>query len=166
MRGQLSYEHLRLGEIDHGAEHMETVFGMAKEFGMQPTVLMHRLRVMVELRRAEVANCIARHNAECCLFPLSGGGVHADAAPAKRARESLLAILRDEPGAYDAQWLLNLTSMAVGDYPGAVPEKFRIPPGVFETKGGVGRFVDIAPKLGLDALNLCGGVVAEDFGAI
>ena len=161
--GQLSFENLRLGKVDTGARHMETVFAMAKERQLPPTPLMHRLRVMVELRRAEVENCITRHNKDCCLFPLAAGGVHRDKAPARRARESLLAILAEKPDDLHAQWLLNLVTMAIGDHPEGVPEAFRLPPNSLTSGHELGRFLDVAPDLKVDAFNLCGGAVAEDF---
>jgi hypothetical protein len=55
LRGQLSFEHLRLGEIEKGAQHMEKVFAMARERKLTPTPLMHRLRIMVERPRTLLA---------------------------------------------------------------------------------------------------------------
>ena len=162
LHGQLSFEYLRLGEMEQAGAHLDQMLELGKAFG-KPTLKAHELQMMVELRRAEIANCIERHHRECCLFPLSGGGVHSQQGPARRARRSLLAILEQKPQHLGSQWLLNLTSMAIGDFPHGVPEPYRLPPGSLESEAEIGRFVDVAPELGLDAFNLCGGAIVEDF---
>ena len=53
--------------------------------------------------------------------------------------------------------------MTVGSYPQGVPEKWRIDPTVFASEGDIGRFVDVASALGVDALGLSGGSIVEDF---
>ena len=160
---QLSFEHLRLGDLGEATAHMEEAFSKVRELGGEPAPIMQKLRVIVELRRAEVSNCIQRHHRECCIFPLAGGGVHADKTAATKVREALLQILQDDPGQLEAQWLLNITSMALATYPDGVPKRFRLPPHALKSEFGIGRFVDVAPQLGLDAFNLCGGALAEDF---
>ncbi len=49
------------------------------------------------------------------------------------------------------------------DYPEVVPERFRFRRPLLEAEYGIGRFVDIAPQLGINTFNLCGGVIVEDF---
>jgi len=120
-------------------------------------------RAVVHLRMAEIANCIDRHNAECCLFPLAGGGIHTEREPGRRAKEDLLASLALRPDRPGTWWLLNLCCMALGEYPAGVPERFRVPDDPFASGHDVGRFPDVAGPLGVDAFNRCGGVVAEDF---
>jgi hypothetical protein len=53
--------------------------------------------------------------------------------------------------------------MTLGEYPQAVPEKFRIPIATFEGKGNEGKFKDRAIDLGLDIDGLAGGSIIEDF---
>jgi hypothetical protein len=122
-----------------------------------------RLRGLAHLRRAEVENCVARHNADCCIFPLAGGGLHQDRDPAELGRQAYTEFLRHHPQDLGARWILNLLCMALGSYPDGVPEAHRIPPEAFTAEAEVGRFRDIAPALGVDALNLCGGVAIGDF---
>ena len=62
-----------------------------------------------------------------------------------------------------ARWLLNLAHMTLGSYPDQVPEAHRIPPGTFESAEPTPRFENVAPALGLDTFDLCGGAVADDF---
>jgi hypothetical protein len=44
-----------------------------------------------------------------------------------------------------------------------VPAKYLIPPESFASAEDVGRFVDVAPALGLDTIGSAGGVVVDDF---
>jgi hypothetical protein len=53
--------------------------------------------------------------------------------------------------------------MAIGDYPQAVPETYRIPPTAFRSEFDIKRFEDVAPELGVDTQNLCGGAIVDDF---
>jgi hypothetical protein len=124
---------------------------------------MHLLRAMSYLRQAEIDNCVRRHNRECCIFPLQGGGLHSVADPTRRARDAFLDYLRDRPDDLGVRWLVNVCSMALGDHPNDLPERFRIQPEVFASEYDIGRFPDAAPGLGLDTFNLAGGVIVEDF---
>ena len=51
----------------------------------------------------------------------------------------------------------------MGGYPDEVPESYRLPPRTFQSAGTMPRFTNIAPALGLDTFDMCGGAVADDF---
>ena len=121
------------------------------------------IRGLVLLRLAEVQNCIERHNAECCIFPLSGEGVHAVREPAVAASSVYGSLLKRDPDHLRFRWLLNVLGMALGVWPEKVPPRLLIPPSAFSSPVDVGRFVDVAPRLGLDTMSACGGVIVEDF---
>ncbi len=53
--------------------------------------------------------------------------------------------------------------MTLGQYPQRVPQAYLIPPAAFESSHKVGRFVDVAPQVGLDTDNSAGGTIVEDF---
>ncbi len=159
---RLAWVYLSEGQVDQAVACIEEVFAVIRARGLQPTAADWRVRGLVYLRQAEVENCIARHNASCCIFPLEGAGVHALKEPARRARDSYLAALQLEPGDLRLRWLLNLTAMAAGD-PEGVPEAQRIDLSIFDSQADIGRFPDIAPALGVDTVNRCGGAIVEDF---
>lgn len=163
LHGQLAFEFLRLGYLERSRAHLEAVFSLAQTYQLPPSELMLRLRVLVDLRSAEMANCIGQPHRECCLFPLNGGGRHTVAEPALRAQEGLTEIIKMNPTSLDAWWLLNLMAMATGDYPDKVPPSIQVPPPALQSAQGFPRFHDIARDLGIDDFNLCGGVVTEDF---
>jgi hypothetical protein len=53
--------------------------------------------------------------------------------------------------------------MTLGEYPERVPSQQLIPLKSFQSEFDVGRFVDIAPKLGINRLNMAGGAIMDDF---
>ncbi len=160
---ELSAHLLRVGESQAATEQMDEAFDLVRSMGRKPSAGMQKARAMVYLRHAEVTNCVNRHHGECCIFPLQGRGIHEDRTAAKEAQKSLLAALEEEPNNLLVQWLLNIASMATSEFPESVPEQFRVPERSLTPRGNVKRFVDVAPRLGVDTYNLCGGVVVEDF---
>ena len=63
------------------------------------------------------------------------------------------------------RWLLNVAYMTLGEYPDKVPAKYLIPLEPFRSKIDVGRFRNVAARVGLDALgeNYAGGCIVDDF---
>jgi hypothetical protein len=164
LKANLGQELLRTGEIDEAIEHIEAAVRFARaEPRLKPSIPdMLRVRGAIYFRQAEVQNCIERHNPECCLLPLRGGGVHTERTPAERARDSFTESLSLKPDDLRTRWLLNLAHMALGDYPDGVPEAHRIPPSAFDSDYDIGRFPDVAAAAGVATLNLAGGAVVED----
>jgi len=161
---KLGKEILKTGALEPALARLEQALALARESGARPLqALAHDALALAYLRQAEQENCLARHNADCCLFPLEGGALHAEKEPARRAREHYLALLELTPDDPDARWLLNLTAMALGEYPEGVPERWRFPPQAFASEAEFPRFRDVAPALGVDVLRMAGGVAAEDF---
>ena len=124
---------------------------------------MLRKQAICYLRLGEQENCIANHHQHSCLFPIEGAGVHQLTRGAKGAIETLTELLVVEPDSREAQWLLNIAYMALGDYPDGIPESYRIDPAVFESDYPLARFSEVASNLGVDALGLSGGSIMEDF---
>ena len=145
------------------------------------------------LRLAETRNCALHPHAEACILPLRGRGIHSDQTPSRQAIAAFTAVLRSTENAASggvpsatgarnwsagapspvgndgtrqylaALWLLNVAYMTVGGYPDEVPEPYRLPPETFRSAGTMPRFANIAPALGLDTFDMCGGAIADDF---
>ncbi|MCC7019343.1 MAG: CRTAC1 family protein [Ardenticatenales bacterium] len=115
------------------------------------------------LRWGEVRNCAVNHNADSCLLPIQGGGVHQDTEGVDHAIPEFEVLLRVDPDDLTSLWLLNVAHMARGTWPDGVAEKFRLDPSLFASSADIGRFMDIAPGLGVDASGLAGGVIMDDF---
>lgn len=96
-------------------------------------------------------------------MPLRDGGVHRIPEPARAARRVLGATLEEFPDDLAARWLLNFSAMALGDYPGGVPERWRIPESVFASDVPFPRFREIGAAIGLAVSQLSGASVVDDF---
>lgn len=163
----LSVELLRLGETEEAvrrAEELEAL--LAGELaGKAPEAFVEqaaRERAVAYLRLGEQQNCVAHHNADSCLAPITGDGVHTDQRGSRAAIAEYRAILARRPDDLAARWLLNLALMTVGEWPEGAPEALRMPPASFASDYPLPRFRDIAPDLGLAVSSLAGGVVADD----
>jgi hypothetical protein len=115
------------------------------------------------LRLGERQNCVANHNAESCILPLSVAARHADRRGSERAIAELEPVLRAGRGDLVALWLFNVAHMTLGSWPQAVPEEWRIPASAFDSEADVGRFRDVAADVGLDTVGRAGGSVMDDF---
>ena len=163
LRTMLGHHLMRLGEIDPAVEEFEAVFALADRHRLKLPARLLAMRALAYLRQAEVTNCIELHNRECCIFPLQGGGIHTVTGPALKAKLQYLEFLKIKPDDLEGRWLLNIAAMALGEYPEGIPERYRIPPSSFDSEVDIGRFVNIAPLLGVDTFNLCGGGIAQEF---
>ena len=115
------------------------------------------------LREGERLNCQTNHNADSCLLPIRGGGIHRWQTPSRTAASILTDLLKESPDNLSARWLLNIAAMTVGEYPDKVPARWLIPPSAFASEIEFPRFRDIAPGLGLALNELSGGSIVDDF---
>ncbi|HUQ71718.1 MAG TPA: CRTAC1 family protein [Planctomycetaceae bacterium] len=120
------------------------------------------MKALCYLRLGEQENCLANHNADSCLMPIRGGGVHQLTRGSEGAVRELTALLEVDPSPHVA-WLLNIAYMTLGKYPDGVPGQWLIPPAVFESEYDIKRFHDVAGFAGVDVDELSGGVVMDDF---
>lgn len=115
------------------------------------------------LRVAETENCIHCQTGESCILPIGPGGIHRQQEGARQSIKLLTKLLTLDPENYSARWLINVAVMTVGEYPEMVPEPWRIPPSVFQSTSSFPKFDNIAADLGLNTVDLSGGVIIEDF---
>jgi tetratricopeptide (TPR) repeat protein len=160
----LGKEYLKGCDVPRAVAAFESALELAgPEAPAELRSLLHRQLGLVHLRLAVLQNCIAMHNPEACIFPLEGLAVHQVRTPAEKAREHYLAVLAQAPGDLEALWLLNILAMALGEWPAGVPEAWRLPEQAFAAQAEFRRFHDVAPSVGVDILNMAGGVAVEDF---
>jgi hypothetical protein len=128
--------------------------------------LIFRLAVAY-MRLGETENCVRHHGVDSCILPLRGDGIYLQQERSKQAIEVLTLVLRvareGTPRFLEARWLLNLAYMTIGAYPDQVPQAYLIPPKAFESDEDFPHFTNVAPKVGLDAFNLAGGAIVDDF---
>jgi len=119
---------------------------------------------IVALRRGEVENCVACCNEESCIFPLAAGAVHGRPSGSREAMRRFTAYLEKRPEDIGVRWLLNVAAMTLGDYPHKVPPEYLIPLEPFQSRIDVGRFPNVAARVGLDpGGNMAGGSILDDF---
>ena len=126
-------------------------------------VMLLTAKAVCYLRMAEQENCLDNHNAESCLFPIAGGGVHRLQQGSRGAIGVLSELLESYPGDRRARWLLNIAYMTLGEYPDKVPPQWLMDPKLFASEYDIKHFPDVAGALGLDRDDLAGGVVMDDF---
>ena len=164
---QLGREELRLGNFEAAIEALTVARTQLDQLKGKLTEKDARATFndvgMAWLRLGETQNCVARHTSQSCILPIGKEGVHTDAVAARESIAAFKETLRYFPDDPTARWLLNLASMAVGDWPDKVPERWRIRPETFASDEDFPRFVDIAPQLGLNTFDLSGGSVVDDF---
>jgi len=167
LKGRLGEALLNDGQSEAGLRQFEEYEQLAREnhVALSPEIEEKLLfmKAVCNLRIGEQENCLANHNAESCLFPIQGGGVHVLPRGSRAAIAQLTQLLERNPGRFDAGWLLNIAYMTLGEYPGQVPAQWRIDPAVFASGYDIGKFPDVAGQLGLDVDDLSGGVVMDDF---
>jgi tetratricopeptide (TPR) repeat protein len=118
---------------------------------------------IAHMRRGEVDNCVTNRSADRCIFPLTVGARHSLRSGSERAIEYFERYLEREPSSLEVRWLLNVAYQTLGQYPDKVPRAYLIPPAALESKENIGRFVDVAPSLGLDTMGSAGGSIVDDF---
>lgn len=123
-----------------------------------------RLRkAMAYLRLGEQENCLATRKVEACTLPISPAGQHVLPRGSRAAISLFTSHLAEYPQDLGARWLLNLAHMTLGEYPAKVDPRYLIPPSCFASEYELPPFPDISHRLGLDANDLAGGTIVDDF---
>ena len=168
-RSEIARYLLYAGRSEEAAAALEGILGeTTADPSISPTFVsaVRQLLALSHLRVAMQGNCVSGPAAARCSVPVNRDAVHPDEGAARRAIEEYARVLGDSPDestALAAQWLLNLAYMMVGEYPFHVPERWLIPPEAFRAEHDVGRFPDVAGRLGLDDAGRKGGSVMDDF---
>lgn len=166
LRTILGREELRMGRNESAIEQLTGAYAIVAERSDIPPDFVRHVRfslAIAYMRWGETQNCVAMRRDESCIFPVRGTGVHQNKENSQNAIRYFLEILDDDPEDLPSRWLLNIAYMTTGGYPDEVPPEHRIDESLFDSEEPFPRFVDAAPRLGLDTFNLAGGAIAEDF---
>ena len=154
------------GSSEEAVHALDELERMLAQNGLAPkqedVAKIKLMRAIAWLRVGEQENCLDNHNADSCLLPIQGGGVHKLRRGSLNAIKVLNEVLETDPSPY-AIWLYNIAYMTLGEYPEHTPEQWRVPPEVFKSDYDIKRFPDVAGQLGLDMDDYAGGVVMDDF---
>ncbi len=155
-------ELLKAGQNEAAIVQFKELIQMTGEVLNEQTKILHELLALSYMRLGEQENCVNTHNPESCILPLRGGGVYTMRAGPENAIKVYLRILEAFPDDYQSLWLLNLAYMALGQWPEAVPARFKLPERIFAQSRQL-AFRDVAIPLGLDVRGISGSVCLEDF---
>lgn len=159
----LTYE----GKLEEAVKAIEKSISIGEENKMPLEVRANLQAILgvLALRRGELENCIRCVGPSSCILPFAETAVHQDKSGSQEAVRIFTEYLKIAPGDLRVQWLLNLASMTVGEFPEQVPQQYRIPLETFSSSVDVGRFFNIATLVGLTdrGPNQAGGSVFDDF---
>lgn len=150
---------LELGEEERAIKLLEPLVKARYKNDTQ----IQKTLALAYLRLGERSNCVTLHASESCILPISGLGMHREAAGSRKAITAYESLLQVDPSDLESRWLLNLAYMTLGEYPERVPEKFLIPNMGGDTTYSIKPFEDIAGDLRLEVGNMAGGNVTDDF---
>ena len=153
------------GEMDPAIAQFEAALRTASAGAPQLLPEVEEMLGVAYLHRAGAVNGLYnRHPGELCLFPIRPEFSYPKGADSQKAIQHFLASLKLRPGDIETRWLLNLAYMTLGKYPAGVPKEHLFAPSLFASAEDIGRFTDVAPRTGLDAiLSEVGGLIVDDF---
>jgi tetratricopeptide (TPR) repeat protein len=159
----LAQLHAYDGRMDRALVEYQHAYETARAGVPAALLRMEEALGVAHLHKAGMDNDAHRAPGDLCLFPLRPGQSYAKTGDAKRAIDRFQRFLKQRPDDLEVRWLLNLSYMAIGRYPGAVPPAYLFPPASFSSPEDVGRFRDVAPHAGLDVVATAGGLIVDDF---
>ncbi len=158
---------LQAGDSAAAVQEIETLRRRQKENGilLQPAFdrRITELHALACLRTGEQQNCLTNHNAQSCVYPIRGGGLHLNRTGAECAVEQWSRLLQDGKASLIDKWLLNIAWSTLGGPPPDTPKDWIIPDSILKSDADIGHFHDIASEVGLHITSRSGGSIAEDF---
>ena len=163
---QYSNESLNAGNTDEAIAVLTQIMTAMKLTGDNLTVeyksFFDQLAIAY-MRKGELENCAANHNAQSCIIPIHGNGIHKLTSGSEHAIEIYKMILSKFPDDLQSRYLLNIAYMTLGKYPAEVPKKWLIESDVFkQTVAGNIILKDVGGRKGVDMNGISGGCVVED----
>jgi hypothetical protein len=163
----IAFLYMHEGKFSEAIGWLERALGMCQTSEFSPDIAagVHVLLGITALRGGEIENCLECMGPSSCIFPIEHAAIHHQQAGSRRAVEEFKRYLEWAPGDLRARWLLSVAYMTLGEYPEKVPRAYLIPLDKFRSKLDVGRFENVAPRVGLGVRgpNLAGGSIFDDF---
>ena len=163
-RNELAEQLLVAGDSAAAVEEIAKLrrFASARGAVLNPAFdsqIRHTL-AMAYLRMGEQANCLGDHNAQSCIYPIRGRGVHTNREGAEGAVREWTEILEKDPNDLSAKWMLNIAYQTIGR---TAPAKWLISSAFLQSEYDIGTFTGVAAGAGVAVTRRSGGAVAEDF---
>lgn len=152
------------GEMQQSIAEWKIAYELARKVDLGSLPNLEESIGTAYLHLSEMENNVYLGSTELDIFPpLHPHTGFQKQESSKKAIEYFQAYLEQRPDDLEVRWLLNLAYMTLGEYPARVPPAFIIPEQGFQSRENVGRFVDMAPAAGLNAVRSAGGVIVDDF---
>jgi tetratricopeptide (TPR) repeat protein len=152
------------GEMDSAIAQIEAALRTASAGAPKLLPEVEEMLGVAYLHRAGAVNDVYRHPGERCLFPIRPEFAYTKVADSQKAIQHFLASLKLRPGDLETRWLLNVSYMTLGKYPAGVPKDHLLAPSHFASAEDIGRFIDVAPRVGLgEVTSEVGGLIVDDF---
>jgi hypothetical protein len=163
---RLGLIYLYEGRFDDASAAFRRVLEIGKGAGLPSPVRSRMVALLgiTALRKGEIDNCLACLGPSSCIFPIDPAAMHTHQEGSREAIRWFTTYLNEWPDDLRVRWLLNIACMTVGEYPDGVPAKYRIPLDTYQSRLDIGRFDNLAARIGLTARgpNLAGGSVFDD----
>jgi hypothetical protein len=162
---QYCFETLNTNNTDEAINTLKEIMAALKvdeQNFTEPVKSFFDLLAIAYMRKGELENCAANHNAQSCIIPIQGGGIHKLTSGSESAIEVYKAILEKFPDDLQSRYLLNIAYMTLGKYPAEVPKKWLIESSAFTQNQSNLVLKDVADKKGVDMNGISGGCVVED----
>ena len=165
LRIPLAFYHLRFGEADEAVRLLTEALEAEERDDPEGEHLQEILGALAvpSLKQGELSNRVNPSARLVCTLPLGNARGHENRGGSTNAIEYLLRLLEMDPDDLKYRWLLNVAHMTLGTYPAGVPDEFLMPKELFDSDYDIGRFEEVATEVGLDAVNLSGGSIVDDF---
>lgn len=157
----LALQYLYSGETAKAIELFESLYNNEAS-GISRSLLLNYMAISY-FRLGEQQNCIANHNDQSCIIPFTDKAFHINKDPATHAIELYTQILQQNPGNYNARWMINLAYMALDRYPDDVPRPYLVDLNLYCYDNDLQPFVNIAGPLKVGVNTYYGGTSVEDF---
>lgn len=163
---QYAVESLNAGNTDEAISILKQVIaamGLSGQDIPADFKLLFDQLAIAYMRKGELENCAANHNAQSCIIPIQGGGIHQLTSGSDSAIVIYKMILNKFPDDLQSRYLLNIAYMTLGKYPQDVPKQWLIESNVFkQTITGNIVLKDVGAIKGVDMNGISGGCVVED----
>lgn len=166
---EVAVEYLNAGELDSAISLLlneilnSSVAKKNEKFEREARFIL----AAVYFRKGEKSNCMHFNNSDSCIFPLKKGGIHREKKWAKESIVVLNKLLKNKKLPYAEQlkyqWLLNISYMALGEFPNQVPKRYLLKAEKILDKTKLLKFENVSKSLGVDASFHAGGAIMDDF---
>jgi len=168
LRRELAQQYVQGGTAEPGIAVLEDLLReYAKVLPARDIQTLKGDLALAWLRLGEQQNCTWTRNADSCILPIKGDGIHKERRGAAEAVKHYAELLADPTLDHDDalvyRWLFNIANMVLGQWPDGVPKRWRIPAEAFKSDYDIGLFREVSTSRGVSVFGRAGGVILEDF---